>query len=210
MAKPGPKPKPTAIKIFEGNPGKRPLNEYEPTPNISETLEYPEWMQDDCEYMQLDRFPLKVVARMIFDRLSPELVRLGVLTDIDKEMFGRYCDTFARWLKAKAFIDKNGEAYPQYTWSLDPVLDEKGEQVMEYAKGPKKKWTKNLKGMKTFPQTTLYRALAEQLRKYEEEFGIGAASRTRIQTIVEDTLKGKKEEVDEFDYAARHGLRAIK
>lgn len=32
MAITGPKPKPTAIKILEGNPGKRPLNLNEPKP----------------------------------------------------------------------------------------------------------------------------------------------------------------------------------
>ena len=30
MATRGRKPKPTALKMLEGNPGKRPLNEYEP------------------------------------------------------------------------------------------------------------------------------------------------------------------------------------
>ena len=30
MAKPGPKPKPTHLKVITGNPGKRPLNRHEP------------------------------------------------------------------------------------------------------------------------------------------------------------------------------------
>ena len=32
MATRGRKPKPTAVKVLEGNPGKRPLNMYEPVP----------------------------------------------------------------------------------------------------------------------------------------------------------------------------------
>ncbi|MEQ8198694.1 MAG: phage terminase small subunit P27 family, partial [Clostridiaceae bacterium] len=32
MAQRGRKPKPTAIKVLEGNPGKRPLNKNEPKP----------------------------------------------------------------------------------------------------------------------------------------------------------------------------------
>jgi len=32
----GRKPKPTALKIIEGNPGKRPLNKNEPKPDIFE------------------------------------------------------------------------------------------------------------------------------------------------------------------------------
>lgn len=32
MAARGRKPKPTALKVLEGNPGKRPLNDHEPIP----------------------------------------------------------------------------------------------------------------------------------------------------------------------------------
>ena len=39
MAQKGRKPKPTALKVLEGNPGKRPLNLYEPSPEG----EMPEW-----------------------------------------------------------------------------------------------------------------------------------------------------------------------
>lgn len=34
MAKTGRKPKPSALKRLEGNPGKRPLNELEPIPPV--------------------------------------------------------------------------------------------------------------------------------------------------------------------------------
>ena len=35
MATRGRKPKPTALKVLEGNPGKRPLNDREPVPPLS-------------------------------------------------------------------------------------------------------------------------------------------------------------------------------
>ena len=40
MATRGRKPKPTALKVLEGNPGKRPLNDREPVPPKA-TLEMP-------------------------------------------------------------------------------------------------------------------------------------------------------------------------
>jgi len=43
MAITGPKPKPTAIKILEGNPGKRPLNLNEPKP-LQIAPECPDWL----------------------------------------------------------------------------------------------------------------------------------------------------------------------
>jgi hypothetical protein len=56
---------------------------------------------------------------------------------------------------------------------------------------------------------TIYLKLTEALRKYEEEFGIGAASRTRIQTIVK--LGNIPDDDHDFDYAKkdRH-LSAVK
>ena len=46
MAQRGRKPKPTALKVLEGNPGKRPLNLYEPAPEGKwDTLPEPEEIQ---------------------------------------------------------------------------------------------------------------------------------------------------------------------
>ena len=47
MAKTGRKPKPTALKKLEGNPGKRPLNTMEPTPpNVS--IHCPQYLLPDA------------------------------------------------------------------------------------------------------------------------------------------------------------------
>lgn len=43
---PGPPRKPTALKIVEGNPGKRPLNKREPKPR-GNLYDPPEWLTDD-------------------------------------------------------------------------------------------------------------------------------------------------------------------
>ena len=43
MATRGRKPKPTAMKILEGNPGKRPLNPFEPVP-VKGDIKCPDWL----------------------------------------------------------------------------------------------------------------------------------------------------------------------
>jgi len=72
MAITGPKLKPTAIKILEGNPGKRPLNLNEPKP-LQIAPECPDWLLDE--------------AKKEWKRLAPELERLGLLTILDMAAF---------------------------------------------------------------------------------------------------------------------------
>ncbi len=198
MSKPGPKPKPTAIRVLEGNPSNAPLPENEPKPKKADELANAEWMEADCPYMSGDgRFPLHEISKKIWDEMAPQLDLLGVLTSVDLDKFSRYCETFARWLKMKAFIDKNGETYPVY--GMVYLSQPDGSTKME----------KVLKQVKMFPQVTLYVKLAGELRKYEEEFGIGAASRTRIQTIVK--LGAVPDDEHDFDYAKKDRyLSAVK
>ena len=48
MATRGRKPKPTALKVLEGNPGKRPLNDREPVPPKA-TLKCPAWLLPEAK-----------------------------------------------------------------------------------------------------------------------------------------------------------------
>src|SRR5512146_3144589 len=82
----GPTPKPTALKILEGNPGHRPLNPDEPMPTAGEPP-CPPWLADE--------------AKAEWDRIVPELSRLNVLTVIDGAALAAYCQAFARWAEAE-------------------------------------------------------------------------------------------------------------
>ena len=64
MATRGRKPKPTAVKVLEGNPGKRPLNMFEPTPEKI-APECPSWLNDE--------------AKAEWNRLVDKMVELGIL-----------------------------------------------------------------------------------------------------------------------------------
>jgi P27 family predicted phage terminase small subunit len=95
----GRKPKPTAIKILEGNPGKRPLNDLEPQPN-SECPECPDWLTDE--------------AKEEWHRIAPELHKIGVLTYIDMAALAGYCESFAQWRRAVEYLKKNGDMLIMY------------------------------------------------------------------------------------------------
>jgi P27 family predicted phage terminase small subunit len=214
MTKPGPKPKPTKIRVFEGNPGNIPLNPNEPDPMVLENTDPPKWIGMDCAYMNVKdaEFPLEEVTNKIWEELMPELKRLGVLTEIDRNKFARYCEIFARWLKMKAFIDKHGEVYPVYIRQYEAQVDpETGEELKREDGSVIHKMRKHLKSMNVYPQVAIYQKLASDLHKYESEYGIGAASRTRISAIAEFGLKNKQPPAnDDFNYAAKIPLRAVK
>lgn len=89
MATRGRKPKPTALKILEGNPGKRPLNENEPIPPKG-NIKCPTWLLPE--------------AKKEWKRLAPSLEAMGVLTMADLTAFEGYCQAYARWKEAEAFI----------------------------------------------------------------------------------------------------------
>jgi len=62
----GTKPIPTAIKIANGNPGKRPLNMFEPRPE-GDLFEPPEWLNDDQRtswFYAIEHMPAGVLKRI--------------------------------------------------------------------------------------------------------------------------------------------------
>ena len=65
----GRKPKATALKRLEGNPGNRPLNDREPQPPAS---------QPSCPAH------LSATAKAEWKRLAQTLNRIGILTQIDQ------------------------------------------------------------------------------------------------------------------------------
>lgn len=75
----GRKPKPTAVKKLEGNPGKRKLNTKEPNPGKG---------MPDCPTWLLPE------AKTEWIRLSEKLNQMGVLTEIDRSAFAAYCQSY--------------------------------------------------------------------------------------------------------------------
>ena len=92
----GRRPKPTALKKLEGNPGKRPLNELEPVPPVA-SLRCPNYLLPE--------------ARKEWRRLAPILMNLGLLTAADAVPFAGSCQAYARWREAQDEITRHGSIY---------------------------------------------------------------------------------------------------
>lgn len=93
MARPGPRPKPTALKILEGNPGKRalPVNEVHPLVMMPEC---PEWLAPQ--------------AQREWQKIAPQLLSLGLLTELDQMSLAAYCAALAQWRAAQMVVDEEG------------------------------------------------------------------------------------------------------
>jgi P27 family predicted phage terminase small subunit len=94
----GRKPKPTARRKFEGNPGKRPFNLQEP--------------QHDVPTEAFDRPPAELAAQPLaaaeWRRLAPVLRRSRTVTEADRSALLALCLEWARYLEATAQIRKDG------------------------------------------------------------------------------------------------------
>ncbi len=86
LARAGRRPKPSAIKRLEGNPGKRKLNDREPQPEKT-APPCPEWLEPD--------------AKEEWNRLASHMEELGILTEVDMAAFASYCQAYARWKRAE-------------------------------------------------------------------------------------------------------------
>ncbi|CAB4220429.1 COG3747 Phage terminase, small subunit [uncultured Caudovirales phage] len=86
----GPPPKPTALKLLEGNPGRRRLSTSEPQPRRLTQIEPPENLEEE--------------GKLVFRALSQELINCGLLTAIDAEPLLRYVKLLLEYKHADAEI----------------------------------------------------------------------------------------------------------
>ena len=96
-------------------------------------------------------------AKKEWKRLVPELKAVGVLTVLDGDALAAYCQTFARWRAAEAYLARHGEVYP--------LRDERGR----------------IRCMQQFPHVSIARSLLQVLRAYQKEFGLTPSARSRIE-----------------------------
>jgi P27 family predicted phage terminase small subunit len=103
----GPKPKPTAVKAAEGNPGKRKLNRQEP--KFSGSLSCPDWLTSS--------------AKREWKRVSTELQALKLLQSVDRASLAAYCQSYSRWRSAELQVSKEGQILST------PIVSKDGEVV---------------------------------------------------------------------------------
>ncbi|MEM5297646.1 phage terminase small subunit P27 family [Burkholderia sp. JPY481] len=88
------RPKPTALRVIEGNRGGRPLPKHEPKPRRGLPPAPPH---------------LDTRARAEWNRLVPELHSIGMLTVIDGGVLAAYCMAYSRWIEAEDAIARMKE-----------------------------------------------------------------------------------------------------
>lgn len=167
----GRKPQPSAMKICRGNPGKRPLNPDEPQPEVGD-VEPPDW--------------LSAKARDIWNLRAPELMALGVLTGIDADTFGAYCQTCVDYLEAVDNVKRHGSVV-----RVNAVVG-KGGKLYGGTAAPS-------------PWVRIREKSLARMQSLGAEFGLSASSRSRVHV----TGKAKKTTVQRFQDSAPK-LRVVK
>lgn len=87
----GRKPKPTALKLVTGNPGKRALNKKEAKPDLSIPTP-PPFLNDD--------------AKVEWGRVVDVLFRAGLMTELDRAALAAYCQAYGRWAQAERALSR--------------------------------------------------------------------------------------------------------
>lgn len=104
----GRKPKPTELKVLQGNPGKRKLEKNAPkAPPI----------EDSTPPAFLDK-----LAKEEWERVIPGLLKIGVITQADVMILAGYCQYYSRWVQAEDAVQKEGMTYHTYTKTGDEVI----------------------------------------------------------------------------------------
>lgn len=164
----GRRPKPTAIKELQGNPGHRPLNDKELVAPKGEP-EMPKGMLP--------------AARREWKQIVPLLMRLGVLSNIDGKALAAYCDTYAHWEKARKDIDKYGLVVEE------PVLDKFNNPVCVGAIPgvPPEAGARYLVKLKANPAVSNYATFGKMMKSFLIEFGLTPASRAKLKVEAPDS-----------------------
>ena len=97
MGRRGPPPKPTRMRLLEGNRGKRRINEYEPQPERTRPP-CPKWLPPE--------------ARKAWRNIVDKLERMRLLTVAEEHALVAYAQTYSRWKAAEEFLIKHGDVYP--------------------------------------------------------------------------------------------------
>ena len=99
--------KPTALKILQGNPGRRPLkpdNEPQPTPAIPSC---PDELSD--------------LAKREWNRVAVELHALGVVSEIDRAALAAYASAYGSFIECEAMMRR--------TSSFIVIRDDEGRPI---------------------------------------------------------------------------------
>jgi len=151
MGKRGPKTTPTNLKVLRGNPGRRPLPEDEPEPEIEDN-EQLEWLKPGFDGET-------ITPAFVWEKIKDHLYNCGLLTAIDKISLNRYCDMLVQWLELRDLIMFHGYTY---------VVTRQNKDGSEWEM------------VKQRPEVRIYTDLGAKLLQLEREFGLTPSARTGL------------------------------
>lgn len=160
----GRRPKPTALKLVTGNPGKRKINKAEPKAK-----------------RQIPSCPahLSDVAKVSWGRLGVLLDRLGVLTEADGLALERLCSCYAEILECNDVIIEKGRVYSSIRRKrMSEDID--GEDVVI---------EEEVSLLKANPAVAMLADADRRFKSYLVEFGLTPAARTKVQAKPDDDQK---------------------
>jgi P27 family predicted phage terminase small subunit len=97
--------KPAADKLARGNPGKRPVNLFEPKPGELRSPNPPTWMSR--------------LAKDCWKATLPELVNMGLMSEADINTLALYCQAYSRYRQATAVLEADDvDSDTHKTWSV--------------------------------------------------------------------------------------------
>lgn len=159
----GRRPKPTALKLVAGNPGKRAINKREPKPKrLSPSC--PAYLGDE--------------AKVAWGRLCVLLDRMGVLTEADSLALERLCDCYSEILECRELIARQGRIYSSVTTR---TIDESGEVNTTVEE------VKSL--LKANPAVAMLGDADRRFKSYLVEFGLTPAARSKVHGSSKDDDK---------------------
>jgi P27 family predicted phage terminase small subunit len=98
MGRRGPAKTPSVIRLLRGNPGRRPIHADEPKPPAlaadDPLRRCPRWLTGD--------------ARVIWERVTPDAIAIGLLTLVDLPAFEALCQSYGRWRQLERMITRFG------------------------------------------------------------------------------------------------------
>lgn len=107
--------KPTALKLIQGNKGKRAMNKSEPDPEYLTDLTAPDYLSES--------------AAAVWDEVVPNLRRAGLLTMVDVPMLTMGCIAIAQYRTAARKTDDDGLIKSKMTVNDEGVAVATGEHV---------------------------------------------------------------------------------
>lgn len=120
----GRRPKPTALKLLQGNPGKRHLNASEPKPPVGEVVK---------------PGALSGTASAVWDEMAPIALAMGTLTTADAASFATFCELEAT--RRMTALEKGREGFTLFL--ITSITDSAGNEHMKVQEHPAIKLERN-------------------------------------------------------------------